>query len=55
MEDVALRMILEATAFHTGEEFFRVLVKKLAEAPGTKGAWVTEDLPDPGRARVLEM
>lgn len=54
-EDLALRKILEGTASHTGKDFFRALVKNLAEALGTKGAWVTEVLPQPGRARVLSM
>lgn len=44
-EDLALRKILEGTASHTGREFFRALVKNLAEALGTKGAWVTEFTP----------
>lgn len=55
VEDIALRKILEGTASHTGKEFFRALVKSLAEALGTKGAWVTEVLPKPGKARVISM
>ncbi len=39
---IILRSILEGTAAHTGENFFRELVKKLAETLQTKGAWVTE-------------
>ncbi len=54
-EDLALRKILEATASYTGKDFFCILVKKLAEALGTKGAWVTEVLPNPDYARVLAM
>lgn len=54
-EDLALRKILEATASYTGKDFFCILVKKLAEALGTKGAWVTEVLPNPDYAQVLAM
>lgn len=52
-EDLALRKILEGTASHTGQEFFRALVKNLAEALGTKSAWVTEYLPGGCRLRAL--
>lgn len=52
-EDLALRKILEGTASHTGQEFFRALVKNLADALGTKSAWVTEYLPDRGILRAL--
>lgn len=45
-EDRALRKILEGTASHTGKEFFQALVRNLAEALGTKGAWVTEYRPE---------
>jgi PAS domain S-box-containing protein len=38
----ALRSILEGTASHTGEHFFRALVKTLALTLNTKGAWITE-------------
>lgn len=55
LEDIALRKILEGTASHTGKDFFSALVKNLAEALNTKGAWVTEILPEPGKARVLSM
>jgi PAS domain S-box-containing protein len=41
-EDTALRLLLEGTAKVTGKDFFRSLVKSLAEALGTHGAWVTE-------------
>jgi serine phosphatase RsbU (regulator of sigma subunit) len=53
VEDVALRKILEGTASHTGKEFFRALVKNLSEALGTKGAWVTEYLPQKEKLRAL--
>lgn len=54
-EDRALRKILMGTASHTGKDFFRALVKNLAEALGTSGAWVTEIMPGQKRARVLAM
>jgi transcriptional regulator with GAF, ATPase, and Fis domain len=41
-EDSALRLLLEGTAKVTGKDFFRSLVKSLAGALGTHGAWVTE-------------
>jgi len=52
-EDLALRKILEGTSAHTGKDFFKALVKNLAEALNTKGAWVTEFLPELGRVRAL--
>lgn len=52
-EDMALRKILEGTASHTGKDFFRALVENLAEALGTKGAWVTEYLPDKEVLRAI--
>ena len=52
----ALQVIYEGTASETGERFFMALVENLARALGTRGAWVTEYLPDaattPG-ARLL--
>src|SRR5258705_934174 len=44
--DAALRTILEGTATETGEQFFKALVKKLAAALNTHGAWVTEYFPE---------
>jgi PAS domain S-box-containing protein len=52
-EDAALRMILEGTAQATGEQFFRDLVRNLARAMGTHGAWVTEYLPESRCLRAL--
>lgn len=49
----ALLSILEGTALHIGEEFFRELVRNLAEVLQTKGAWVTEYLPEQRRLRAL--
>ena len=51
--DAALRTILEGTATETGAGFFRALVKNLAEALGTHGAWVTEYFPESRRLRAL--
>jgi PAS domain S-box-containing protein len=52
-EGTALRTILEGTAQATGEQFFRELVRNLARAMGTHGAWVTEYLPESRRLRAL--
>ncbi|MFH5832578.1 sigma 54-interacting transcriptional regulator [Halalkalibaculum sp. DA3122] len=41
-EHQALRTILQGTAAHTGNAFFRKLVKHLAEALHTESAWITE-------------
>ena len=45
-EDAVLRMLVEGTARATGTEFFQVLVKNLAKALDTNGAWVTEYIPE---------
>jgi len=52
-EDTALRVILEGTATETGERFFKALVKSLAAALNTHGAWVTEYFPESRRLRAL--
>jgi PAS domain S-box-containing protein len=52
-EDAALRSILEGTARETGERFFAALVKNLAEALNTHGAWVTEYIQECRRLRAL--
>jgi PAS domain S-box-containing protein len=44
-ENAALEAIVAGTASETGEQFFQALVKNLAEALGTAGAWVTEYFP----------
>lgn len=49
----ALQRIFEGTAGDTGAEFFRVLVKNLAEALNVDGAWVTEYLEASNRLRAL--
>ncbi|QIF04966.1 PAS domain S-box protein [Roseimicrobium sp. ORNL1] len=52
-EEAALRLIVEGTVSETGTEFFRALVRNLAAAVQTDGAWVTEYLPDANRLRAL--
>jgi PAS domain S-box-containing protein len=51
--DAALRTILEGTATETGTGFFKALVRNLAAALGTHGAWVTEFFPESRRLRAL--
>lgn len=51
--DAALRTILEGTATETGAEFFKALVRNLADALHTQGAWVTEYFPESRRLRAL--
>jgi len=41
-EHEAVKLILEGTSRETGQEFFRALVKTLATALRTDGAWVTQ-------------
>jgi len=50
---VALKKIVEGTATHTGNEFFRSLVKNLAESIDAHGVWVSEFIPDTNRLRAL--
>jgi PAS domain S-box-containing protein len=45
-DQTALRLVVEGTVSETGLEFFRALVRNLAAAMGTSGAWVTEYLPE---------
>jgi PAS domain S-box-containing protein len=51
-EETALRLVIEGTASETGTEFFRALVRNLAAAMDTIGAWVTEYLPAARRLRA---
>jgi len=51
----ALRLVVEGTASETGTEFFRALVRNLAQALGTSGAWVTDYLPKEQKLRALAM
>ena len=50
-EEAALRAVVEGTAGETGKEFYRALVRNLAIALDTHGAWLTEY--DEPRARSL--
>ncbi|HEY1189291.1 MAG TPA: sigma 54-interacting transcriptional regulator [Gemmata sp.] len=52
-EAVALRAIVEGTARHTGEEFFRSLVRNLSAATGVASAFVAEFAGSAGRVRSL--
>ena len=52
-EDAALRFLLQSAARETGDAFFRTLVRNLAEALGTVGAWVTEYDATARRLRAL--
>lgn len=52
-EVAALRLVVEGTVSETGGEFFRALVRNLARALSTTGAWVTEWLPEPRRLRWI--
>jgi PAS domain S-box-containing protein len=52
-EDSALRLLFEGTAKVTGKAFFQSLVRNLAEALGTHGAWVTEYDPSTRTLKAL--
>jgi PAS domain S-box-containing protein len=52
-DESALWAILESTSAETGERYFAGLVKTLADALGTCGAWVTEYLEETQRLRAL--
>ena len=47
----ALKMIVEGTSEHTGEKFFRSLVKSLAQSLDAHGVWITEYLSEQNRLR----
>ena len=51
--DTAVRSIFEGTAAATGEAFFSALVRNLARALETHGAWVTEYLPEERKLLAL--
>jgi PAS domain S-box-containing protein len=53
--DAVFRLILEGTVREIGTEFFRALVRNLAKALDTTGAWVTEYDPQQRRLRSLAM
>ena len=48
-----LKTLMDGTAAETGQSFFQALVKNLAQALGTHGAWVTEYLVDKQRLRAM--
>jgi PAS domain S-box-containing protein len=50
---IVLKRIVEGTSDHTGEKFFRLLVKNLAESLNAHGVWVTEYLKESNRLRAL--
>ncbi|HYS82131.1 MAG TPA: sigma 54-interacting transcriptional regulator [Anaeromyxobacteraceae bacterium] len=52
-EDAALRAIVEGTASETGQAFYRALVRNLAAALDTYGAWLTEYDERQNRLRAL--
>jgi transcriptional regulator with PAS, ATPase and Fis domain len=52
-EDTALRAVVEGTASETGLAFYRALVRNLAAALDTYGAWLTEAVDDGARLRAL--
>jgi PAS domain S-box-containing protein len=52
-EVAALRAIVEGTARHTGEEFFRSLVRNLSAATGIPNAFVAEFAEEKTRIRSL--
>jgi PAS domain S-box-containing protein len=54
-DEAALRLVVEGTVSETGVEFFRALVRNLAQALGTTGAWVTEYFPEEKRMNALAM
>ena len=49
--ETAIRLILEGTSGSTGSDFFKALVKSLAEVLGVHGAWVTEWIAESRRLR----
>ena len=53
--EAALRLVVAGTAAETGSDFFRGLVRNLAQVLGTLGAWVTEYQPEQRRLRALAM
>ena len=54
-DEATLRLVVEGTVSETGTDFFRALVRNLAQALGTTGAWVTEYLPEQQKLRALAM
>ena len=55
LDESTLRLVVEGTVSETGTDFFRALVRNLAAALGTAGAWVTEYFPKEQKLRALAM
>ena len=55
LDESTLRPVVEGTASETGSDFFKALVRNLATALGTAGAWVTEYFPKEQKLRALAM
>lgn len=55
LDESTLRLVIEGTVSETGTDFFKALVRNLATALGTMGAWVTEYLPKEQKLRALAM
>ncbi len=53
LDQELLQTILEGTATEIGEDFFAALVRNVAAALDTRGAWVTEYLPARRELRAL--
>ena len=52
-EGAVLKNIVQGTATHTGEEFFRSLVENMSLALGTDGAWITEYISETRKLRGI--
>ncbi len=52
-EGAVLKNIVQGTAIHTGEDFFRSLVENMSLALGTQGAWITEYITETRKLRGL--
>jgi PAS domain S-box-containing protein len=52
-EGAVLKNIVQGTAIHTGEDFFRSLVENMSLALGTQGAWITEYITETHKLRGL--
>ncbi len=50
---ISLKKVVEETSTYTGQEFFKSLVKNLAEVLGVFGVWVTEYFPEKNRLRAI--
>jgi transcriptional regulator with PAS, ATPase and Fis domain len=50
---IALKQIIETTSAYTGKEFFKALVKHLAEILNVHGVWITEYLPKQNKLNAL--